>query len=151
MVELSPQASLARLGEEAINALGLRAARCTVSEFILDWPIFKEKIPQWEWPMLFERFQLIDLPFEKYVAGGILKHLLQEVGPLNPKLSFPDKPIQDDILQKVMRAGVEEGMSTLTKQLRQEASLVAKLTESGFRAEAVDGRVRRMVEEVVTA
>ncbi|HQY58188.1 MAG: hypothetical protein WBB60_05660 [Nitrospira sp.] len=151
MVELSPQASLARLGEEAINVLGLRAARCTVSEFILDWPIFKEKIPQWEWPMLFERFQLIDLPFEKYVAGGILKHLLQEVGPLNPKLSFPDKAIQDDILQKVMRAGVEEGMSTLTKQLRQEAALVAKLTESGFRAEAVDGRVRRMVEEVVTA
>lgn len=151
MVELSPNASLARFGEEAINALGLRASRCTVSEFILDWPIFKEKIPHWEWPMLFDRFQFIDLPFEQFVAGGILKHLLQEFGPHNPKLSFPDQPVTDDLLERAMRAGIEEGMGTLTKQLRQEAALATKLIEAGFRAEALGGRIQRTVEEAVTA
>ncbi|UJP06129.1 MAG: hypothetical protein LZF61_03900 [Nitrosomonas sp.] len=70
MVELPLNTPVWRFGEEAIDALGRRAPRCTVSEWILDFPIFKEKIPRHEWPMLLERFQLVNLPFEQFVAGG---------------------------------------------------------------------------------
>ncbi|MCI1279011.1 MAG: hypothetical protein LKG23_08525 [Nitrospira sp.] len=149
MVELSSTAFLARLGEEAINELGLRASRCTVCEFIFKEPVFKEKIPRYEWPMLFDRFQLIDLPFERYVAGGILTHLLREVGPQNQKLSFPDKPVADDVLNEIIRAGTEEGLSALSKELRKEAALATKLAETGFRAIASGEHIQRVAEDAV--
>lgn len=151
MVELSPAASLTRFGEEAIDALGGRASRCTVSEFIFKEPIFKEKIPRHEWPMLFDRFQLIDLPFERYVAGGILRQLLHEVGPHNPKLTFPGKPAADEVLDKAIRTGTEEGLMALSKDLRREARMAVRLADSGFLASALEDRVQRVTEETVTA
>ena len=150
MVELSPKASLAYYGEQAIDVLGRRAPRCTVSEWIFDWPIFKEKIPRWEWPMLFERFQLIELPFERYVAGGILKQLLHEVGPLNPKLSFPDKPVSDERLEQVMQAGVEEGLAGMRKQLKEEAALVSRLVENGLRIHRSMEKPQQPMEEALS-
>ncbi|MCW5797371.1 MAG: hypothetical protein KIT40_02635 [Nitrospira sp.] len=151
MVELSPAAPLVHFGEEAIDALGKRASRCTVSEFIFTEEIFKEKIPRYEWPMLFDRFQLIDLPFERYVAGGILKHLLREVGPHNQKLNFPANAVADDVLDKTIRAGTEEGLTALSKDLRMEARLATQLAENGFRADAVLDRIPRMPKEPVPA
>jgi hypothetical protein len=133
IVELPLDTPIWRLGEEAINVLGQRATRCTVSEWILDFPIFKEKIPRLEWPQLFERFQLVDLPFEQFVAGGILNQLRQEVGSLNPKLSFPEKAPKDEILQRAMLAGIEDGLASLMKQLQEEGDLVSKLAASDFR------------------
>jgi len=132
ILELSPNAPLWYFGEQAVDALGRRASRCTVTEWIFDWPIFKEKIPRWEWPMLFQKFQLIDLPFERYVAGGILRQLTQQVGPHNPKLSFPRKPVSDEVLERAMMAGVEEGLSALAEQLQGETALATKLADGGF-------------------
>lgn len=132
ILELSPKAPFWYYGEQAIDALGRRASRCTVSEWILDWPIFKEKIPRWEWPILFERFQLIDVPFEHYVAGGILKQLLQDVGPWNSKASFPQKPASDDLLNRAITVGIDVGLAELGKQLHGEAKLAAKLVDNGF-------------------
>lgn len=140
IVEISPDAPLWHYGEQAIDALGRRASRCTVSEWIFDWPIFKEKIPRWEWPMLLDKFQLIDIPLERYVAGGILRQLMQQVGPLNPKLSFPDKPASDKLLERAMMAGVDEGLSALAKQLHSESALAAKLADTGFQLRGVLGK-----------
>ena len=133
IVELPLDAPILRLGEEAIDALGRRAPRCTVSEWIYNFPIFKEKIPRWEWPELFERFQLINLPFEDFVAGGILRQLLQQVGPHNTKLSFPEKPPKMELLDRAIGKGLEEGLSAFAEQLKSEASLAMKLVEKNFR------------------
>lgn len=134
--ELSPDISLDLLGAEAISVLGKRAPRCTVSEWILNFPIFKEKIPRWEWPQLFEEFRLIDLPFEQFVAGGILRQLMQEVGPANPQMQFPQKAPDDELLERIALNGIEEGLSVLSQQLSTEAVLASKLVENGFRLES---------------
>jgi hypothetical protein len=136
LVELSPHAPIYYLGEEAIDALGRRASRCTVTEWILDFPIFKEKIPRWEWPQLFEKVQLFHLPFEQFVAGGILRQLMQQVGPFNPKLTFPKKAPQDGVLERAMQSGIEEGLSALTAQLKSESSLVMRLVDDNFRLQS---------------
>jgi hypothetical protein len=134
IVELPLDAPLWRLGEEAINALELRAPRCTVSEWILDLPIFKEKIPRWEWPQLFEKFDLIHLPFEHFVAGGILRQLIRDVGPSSrERLQFPRKAPPDDLLFRSINTGIEEGLEALKKQLSQEAGQLSKLVENNFR------------------
>jgi hypothetical protein len=137
VIEVSPKAPLWHLGEVAIDVLGRRASRCTVESWVFDFPIFKAKIPRWEWPMLFEKFQLIDFPFEQYVAGGVLRQLMQQVGPWNSKLSFPDKPVKDEALERAMLTGVEEGLSALTKQLQTETARVSKLIESRFQLRGV--------------
>ena len=135
IVELPIDAPIWRLGEEAIDALGKRASRCTVSEWVFDFPLFKEKIPRWEWPQLFEKFQLFNLPFEQFVAGGILRQMMQQVGPGNAKLQFPRKAPPDELLGRAMEAGIEEGLAALTKQLRSETSLLLKIIDNGFRLE----------------
>jgi hypothetical protein len=133
ILELPLDAPIWLIGEQAIDALGRRASRCTSESWIFDFPIFKEKIPRWEWPMLFERFQLINLPFEHFVAGGILRQLMQEVGSHNSKCGFPEKAPKDEILERAMRMGIDEGLSALTKQLQSETSLISKLVENNFR------------------
>lgn len=133
IVELSPRTPIVQLGEEAIDALGRRASRCTVSEWILRFPIFKEKIPRWEWPEFLEKFRLLDLPIEQYVAGGILRHLLREVGPHNPELQFPQNAPNVQVFERAMNAGVKEGLSALAEEVRNEAMLALKLVENNFR------------------
>ena len=108
-----------------------------MTEWILDWPIFKEKIPRWEWPILLDKFQLIDVPFERYVAGGILKQLLQDIGPWNAKSSFPQKPASDDLLNRAITVGIDAGLAELGKQLHGEAKLAGKFVDNGFQVRAV--------------
>jgi hypothetical protein len=134
IVELPLDAPIWYLGEQAINALELRAPRCTVSEWIFDFPIFKEKIPRWEWPQLFEKFNLVHLPFEHFVAGGILRQLIRDVGPSSrERLQFPRKAPPDELLFRSINAGIEEGLEALKKQLGQETGELMKLVENNFR------------------
>jgi hypothetical protein len=132
IVELAPDLPLWVLGAEAIDALSRRAPRCTVSRWVLDWPIFKEKIPHWEWPMMFERLQLVDLPFEQFAAGGMLQSLMRSVGAQSPKARFPQEPVAHERLTQIMRSGVERGLSALSKQLVGETEFVANLARSRF-------------------
>lgn len=130
--QLSPHASILWLGEQAIDVLGRYAPRCTVNDWIFE-PIFKPRIPKWQWPMLGEKLELIDLPFEKFIAGGILRQLATELGPLNPKNSFPKAAPKDEILERAIDKGAAEGLSALSAQIKQEVGLVLKLVESDFR------------------
>lgn len=138
VVELSPKLPLVTLGEQAIDALGLRASRCTVTEWIVIDKIFKEKIPRWEWPQLQEKLPLVNIPFEQYAAGGILRELMLSVGPANGKLRFPERAPDDKELDRAISAGVEAGLNELAKQLRGEAELASKLAETAFRAGAIE-------------
>ncbi|WPB78364.1 hypothetical protein KYC5002_04230 [Archangium violaceum] len=137
MLELPQQESLRYYGDQAIDALGRRASPCTVTEWVLDLPIFKEKIPRWEWPMVLERFQLIDIPLERYVAGGILQQLMNTIGPWSPKATFPTRPVSDELLHREIATGIDAGLSALTKQLQSEASLAAKFADSGFQVRRI--------------
>jgi hypothetical protein len=133
VVQLSPDTPILRLGEEAINALGQRSTRCSVADWILDIPIFKEKIPRWEWPQIFESFQLIDIPLEKFVAGGVVRQLMQEIGHMSPDARFPQEAPSDELLQSIISKGVDEGLSALTTHLQGETALVSKLMDNNFR------------------
>lgn len=134
IVELPLNAPIWFIGEQAIDALGLRAPRCTVSEWILDFPIFKSKIPRWEWPQLLEKFDLVSVPFEHFVAGGILHQLIHDVGPgSKERLQFPRRAPSDEILARSINAGIEVGLEALKKQLSRESAQVAKLVANDFR------------------
>lgn len=133
IVELSPESPLLFLGEQAIDALSRRASRCTISEWILDLPIFKEKIPRWEWPQMIERFELLDVPVEHFVAGSILRELMQQLGVQSGRHSFPDGPPDDKVLERALTVGVQEGLSAMSSQLQREASLAIDLVKGDFR------------------
>lgn len=132
-VELPLNASILYLGEQAIDALGRRTSACTTSQWVFDFPIFKEKIPRWEWPQLIERFRLIDLPLEQFVAGGILRQLMLDLGPHNPKLQFPDKAPDAKLIEQSMHKGVEEGIAAMSKMLQSETDLLHKMMDGQFR------------------
>jgi hypothetical protein len=133
VAELRPDLPLSFLGDEAINALGRRAPRCTVAEWIFEWPIFKEKIPWWEWPEFVDRFTLIDIPIERYIAGGMLQMLLKEFAPIPGKRAFPKSAPDDKQLEKALQAGIDAGLSQLGKDLQREATLASQLSKADFR------------------
>lgn len=133
IVELSPKLPIWYLGEQAIDALGLRASRCNVSEWVFDFPIFKEKIPRWEWPELFDKFQLVHVPFEQFVAGGILQQLMRSVGAAGEGAKFPQQAPPDDVLARAMETGVEHGLEALRSQLTSESSLASLLAKNNLR------------------
>ncbi len=147
IVELPASTSLYYLGEAAIDALVRRASRCTVSEWIFDFPIFKEKIPRWEWPQIVDKFQFIDLPLEQFVAGGILRELMREVGPHNPKLQFPEKAPDIKTLERLLHKGMEEGIAGLTAALHAETSLLKKVMDGQYRLPATD--TQKQLDEVL--
>lgn len=132
IVELSPDTSYYILGGEAIDALGLRASRCTVYEWIWDWPLYKEKIPRWEWPQIVDKFEFLNLPLEQFVAGGIIRQLMLEVGPRSSKAQFPKRAPEDKLLERTINAGIEEGLSAFTKQLQSETSLLSRFMDTDF-------------------
>lgn len=133
IVELSPDLPLLVLGEQAIDALGRRASRCTVAEWILDLPIIKEKIPRWEWPMIAERFELLDLPLEHYVAGSVLREMLQQFGAQSGRQTFPAEPPDDKLLERALTVGAQEGLSAMAAQVQRDASVALELVKADFR------------------
>lgn len=135
ILELSIDAPLWRLGEQAIDALGRRATRCTVTQWVFDWPIFKEKIPRWEWPQLVDRFELVDLPMEQFVAGGIVRQLMLQHGSLSKERSFPTGAPDDKSLERAMLAGVEDGLAAFATQLQREAKLASEMVQQNFRVQ----------------
>ena len=146
--ELPHDASILYLGEQAIDALGQRASRCTVSEWIYDFPVMKGKIPRWEWPQFVDKFHLIDLPLEQFVAGGILRQLLRTVGPHNPKLTFPEKAPDDKLLEQAINTGIEEGLAAFGKQLQSEMALLQKVMGSQLRLPGAESK-KTLSEEIV--
>jgi hypothetical protein len=58
-------------------------------------------------------------------AGGILRKLMEEVGPANGKSHFPREAPADDVLDRAMDAGVADGLDALRVQLSGEAALAA--------------------------
>jgi len=140
IVELPIDAPIWYLGEQAIDALGRRASRCNVTQWVFDWPIYKEKIPHWEWPQLIDKFRLIDIPFEHFIAGGIVREMMLQLGQQSGRHTFPDKAPDDKVLERVMSAGAEEGLSALGAHLQKEATAALDLVKDNFTATHVKGK-----------
>jgi hypothetical protein len=135
IVEIPEDAPLWYLGDQCIRALGQYASRCAVTDWIMGSPAFNRAVSNLALQQVSEQFQLFNMPFEQYIAGGVLRQLMLQVGPSNPKLQFPSEVPPDELLQSAINDGVNEGLSALRAQLESEASLLAKLFANDFRLE----------------
>jgi hypothetical protein len=132
VIELPLDAPLRFWGAVGIDALGLRAPRCAVFDWV--WPkepIYKPKIPWWEWVQLVPELDFNDIPVEQYMAGGILKELSLHFGP-HSKRTINDKPPSSKELARTMERGSEAGLAALKTAVLRENQLVGKLVEHDF-------------------
>lgn len=133
IVELPNSAHVRLWGAAGIDALGLRASRCAVFDWI--WPkepIYKPKIPWWEWVQVIPELDFADIPIEQYMAGGILRELSQTFGVLSGKRSIADKPPSHEEMNKVIAQGTKNGLDDLAHDLRRQHAIVGKLLERNF-------------------
>jgi hypothetical protein len=133
IAELSVDHPIWHLGAQALDALNLRASICAATEWVLDIPAFKEKISNQQLTQITEQFQLLSLPFEQYVAGGIIRELMSQLGPANPERRFPSGPPPDEDIEHAINVGVDVGMQALTEQLSFEVTRLLEMVENKFR------------------
>jgi hypothetical protein len=133
VVELGADAPIRAFGGVGLDALGRRAPRCAVFDWV--WPkepIYRPKIPWWEWIQLVPELPFTDIPVEQYLAGGILRELTHSFGPHNPKRSIGDRPPSAEELSQARDVGAQKGLAALAQDLRRQQALVGKLVEQDF-------------------
>ncbi|MBO9712738.1 hypothetical protein [Sphingomonas sp.] len=139
IVELTPDTPLRILGRYGLDALGRRASRCAVFDWVLPKePIYKPKIPWWEWRMWPPELIYTDVPIEQYVAGGIVRELITSFG-LHSKRSIKEGPPAAKELDAALAKGTDAGVAALTEDLKRETGLVSKLIEGGFSTKRIRG------------
>ena len=74
----------------------------------------------------------MDLPVERYLAGGILTQLLLDVGPWKDEAVFPQEPADSDQISRSIEKGTEIGMATMIKELQSELDFVTTLSGRNF-------------------
>jgi len=104
LIELSPKTPLAVLGAVAHDAIGKRASRCTVREWLYPrFPIhIREAIVHLPIPEPDPPFRGPHL-YEEFTIGGITQRLLEEYSPLDPPKTAPS--------ERVVAALVDEGIA----------------------------------------
>jgi hypothetical protein len=140
VVELPGDAPIWYYGQTAIDALGRRASRCMVVTWVFNPPIYWPVIPWWEWIEYLQRFQIIELPVEQYLAGGILFELSHAVGVHGKNARFPERAPTASVLDKAIDAGVKRGLKALVHQLKGEVAELKPLIDSGFDPQAMRAR-----------
>jgi hypothetical protein len=137
VAELSPDAPLTQLGQQAIVALRQHGSICAVTDWIMGSTTLNDKLPPWKRQEMYDRIQLFNLPLEEFVAGGILRELLVQVGPADEDRPFPDKAESDDLLDKAIEKGTKFGLNALAKQATEDANLVLELSKNNLEVEVV--------------
>lgn len=141
VIELPAEAHLRYFGAAGIDALGRRASQCAVFEWI--WPkepIYKPKIPWWEWVQVIPELDLIDIPIEQYMAGGILHELTHAFGVHSKKRSISDKPPTQEELSRAIAKGTEKGLNQLKSDLQRQGASIGKLVEQDFNLKGIGDR-----------
>lgn len=129
IVEIDFRSPAYWIGQEALGVLGRRAPQCTLIQWILDIPIVAERLPPWEWERLFEKFRLLELPLEEYIAGGIITELARNVGLTGPRSKPPDRAPEDAVLNKLLETGAKQGLEQLGKDLEIDMKLLDTLRQ----------------------
>lgn len=136
IVETPPDAPLTVVGERAIKQLRRFASSCAVSEWVLGPLAFNNGLSSSNLAKISERSSLFNLSLEQYLAGGILKALMLEVGPHQPEKKFPTAAPPDDRLEIAISDGIAEALETIETKLDSEAlsvrTAVARHRESIF-------------------
>ena len=130
VLEVPSDASVARFGEVAVDALGRRAPRCAVFDWV--WPkepIYKPKIPWWEWVQEVPELPFTNVPVEQYLAGGILRQLTHDFGVHNQKRAITDRRPSDEQLNQARDVGAQKGLEALEHDLRHQQALTTKLMD----------------------
>lgn len=133
IAELSADAPLPHLGAAALEALSGLASSGSIAGWVLDVPAFREQISNRRLPELFGRFEFVNLPFEQYAAGGIIRELMMKVGPARPDFRFLSAAPSDEELESAINEGAAAGLSALTERLKSEATLLSALAANSFR------------------
>jgi hypothetical protein len=133
IVESPPDAPFSYFGERATRALKQFASSCAVSEWVLGPVTFNNALSDWKLAQVSERSSLFNLSLEQYVAGGILRALMREVGPFNPEIRFPTEAPPDDRLELAINKGTAEALSSIESQLESEASHLLTVIAKNFR------------------
>jgi hypothetical protein len=133
IAELSVDLPLWHLGAEALEALGLYTSSGIALDWVLNIPAFKERISNQALPQVTEQLQLVSLPFEQYVAGGIIRELMCHLESAKQEGRFPSEPPTDQEIEHAINEGVGVGMRALTNQLSNEALLLSIMLANNFR------------------
>lgn len=133
IAELSIYHPIWHLGAEALGTLGLYTSSGIALEWVLNIPAFKKWVSNQPLSKITDQFQLLSLPFEQYVAGGIILELMRQVGPADPERRFPNEPPPDEVLERVINEGVDRGMKALREQLTSETSHLLQVVANNFR------------------
>lgn len=129
VVEIPAEAPVPFFGEQAIKTLRRFASNCAVSEWILGPIAFNNALSNGK---LAERSSLLSLSLQQHIGGGILKALMSDVGPLNRKLTFPDKAPSHDQLTYLINAGTAQALSGIKSQLESDASDLLTVIANNF-------------------
>lgn len=133
IIELDLKAPIRWWGAMGLDALGRWVSRCTAFEFV--WPrepIYKPKIPWFEWIQLIRELDLVDLPVDHYIAGGIVRELATQFGHLSEKRSIADKPPSEKELRQAIEKGTEHGLAAMKADLSRQQKLVGRLVDQDF-------------------
>jgi hypothetical protein len=137
IIEIPIDAPIWYYGQTGIDALGRRASRCAVTTWVFHPPIFLPRIPWWEWVEFLQRFQIVEIPLEQYLAGGILQELSQTLGVHSKNAVFPTRPPSAKAFDKALDTGIERGLKALAQQLKRETAELSPLLESGFNLQSI--------------
>lgn len=137
VLELPADASILRFGEVGIDALGRRAPRCAVFDWV--WPkepIYKPKIPWSEWVQEIPELPFTNIPVEQYLAGGILRELTHSFGAHNQRRAINERPPTEEQLNHARDVGAQKGLEALEHKLRRQQAVTAKLLDRHFQVGA---------------
>lgn len=140
VIELPADGHLRYLGAVGIDALGRRASRCAVFEWV--WPkepIYKPKIPWWEWIQLIPELDLVEIPIEHYIAGGIVHELLHSFG-VHSKRKISDKPPSGEELDRAIATGTEKGLAALKEDLQRQHAVLGRLVDQDLQPKGLTAR-----------
>jgi hypothetical protein len=110
IAELSPDDSLMDLGEQALAALSAYASVCAASDWVFGSVSSTDQLGKSKLVQVSESFSELNISLEQYLAGSILKVLMDQLGPSNQKLEFPVEPPSDKRLEDFINDGVLQAL-----------------------------------------
>lgn len=121
-VEIPADAPLTTFGDRAIKVLGRFASSSAVSEWVLGPVVFNNALSNASVAQLSSGSSLLNLDVEQFLAGGILRALMREVGPLNPALTFPTQAPPDESIEQAITIGTADALASISDHLDSEVA-----------------------------
>jgi hypothetical protein len=119
-VEVPADAPLTYFGDRATKVLRRFASSSAVSEWVLGPDIFNNALSDSSVAQIAEGSSLLNLDLEQFLAGGILRALMREVGSLTPELNFPTEAPPDERLEQAITVGTADALASINNHVENE-------------------------------